>query len=1059
MFYQHGGETSDSNVMRLGMHALGGGFVITMMMATYYSLMPFIADSQQASAPASIFGWCMMLPMTLGVLYLWNINVLKDTILSEIEKLAFLMIELIGCIVIIALSAQNPVFGCSVVACTYDVLPPVQYLDQTVQTWDPMAGKAVTALLYFTLGIAMLPCILWHIWNKILVIQNMDKRTKSSSIDEGSDQGRSSIAIASQDNPMMMGSPHIEMTSIQHKNTTTNAPLPQSIGSSVISENDMCGSVTKHREQIENRRWWQWVSILACLLLLWPAHYFCTSRFGNDFQWFSDYGNAAWAKHIIHPDIPQITINKLLNYKFFPQIIIFYLWVYGIVAIALIAKVSPVVRRFFAWRPVSFEKLSILDRCTMGEFLFAFFFGVFQFATFAYTFWNWYGIPHPKWRGAPQMERWGRCLGQTSMFAMGGMVLPISRNSVWAKLLDYPWDGMIKFHKWMSITFILISTGHMIAFWLCFNSLNEFPAALFSSPNSYRKEDSTIGMMSGMIFFVLIPVFCVLTWNYVRRKQFELFYYAHFLSSAIFLATLWHADFAWMYMIPGLAMYLWDHMIRFTDAVKNYEVVALEACGDDVVTLSFGIKSSISGKIENLTFESGQYVFVNIPDISPLQSHPFNISGSMYDSSTVLHIKSCGQNTWTGQLLEMAKMIKKENEKAKRTSGKLFQLNRLGIGIDGPYGLPFPYARCTSILLVGGGIGVTPLHSILRSLLHLSRTNKGISKESVLRKVKLVWTFRNSKLITENAVFRDTLSLMMESTATSSVQDFPSTPLLNSDAPVLNSSTPLSRERTPIASHGSPPVNSSPSPKSKSQVAPAGVCGTPIYVETTEGGEPEDDGRTESTEEASHAQRTPNYSPNPKSRSQVAPAGVIGTALYIDTDNGSIENEDLTDDECVLETREKVKKSVPPAVSTSEEERRRRLEANGFGESLSTPTNGTPMPRRGSAAAEATQSTMRIQLGDILFEVELFCTAVKTDKTMQQSGVTTLDMNDIEGGESSNFTFPVKNGRPNLVNEVSALSGAADSLCFCVGPDSLVSKTREVCSDLCVEFRGENAEL
>ena len=94
-------------------------------------------------------------------------------------------------------------------------------------------------------------------------------------------------------------------------------------------------------------------------LLLFPIHYFFTTRLGNDFQWFSDYGNAAWAKHIIHPNIPVITISKLLNYKFFPQIIIFYIYIYIIVIVALLAKLIPSLRSFFASRPPIFQFLSI----------------------------------------------------------------------------------------------------------------------------------------------------------------------------------------------------------------------------------------------------------------------------------------------------------------------------------------------------------------------------------------------------------------------------------------------------------------------------------------------------------------------------------------------------------------------------------------------------------------------------------------------------------------------------------------------------------------------------
>lgn len=60
---------------------------------------------------------------------------------------------------------------------------------------------------------------------------------------------------------------------------------------------------------------------------------------------------------------------------------------------------------------------------------------------------------------------------------------------------------------------------------------------------------------------------------------------------------------------------------------------------------------------------------------------------------------------------------------------------------DGPYGtLPFNYLRYGSILFVGGGIGITPILSILRDIYHnqtVSTTKKRPSH--CIRNVTLVW--------------------------------------------------------------------------------------------------------------------------------------------------------------------------------------------------------------------------------------------------------------------------------------------------------------------------------
>ena len=1057
-----GNAKPNSAVYRLLIHAASGGLTIGCMAATYLSLQPFINNSQASWAPASMFFHCFLLPGTLAVLYHWNLYMLTDAIMPPLFKLGFLLAELCVDFAIIGMSAQNPVFACGISGCTYDVLPPVTLADQLVQTWDSPSGTAVMALLYFTLSIALLPLLLW------LAHQQWQAHMAGAAFMRDSSVAKLATPVKDlegvgiemrpmQSNPMFVDNPMMSNKKSSSRGKSGNAANgspgyhddetkegPGSskrrggsggAGGSIAAPNSSSQTEKKgaklflpwqqHLVNIERRRWWMWAYIVGALLVLWPVNLFCTSRFGNDFQWFSNYGIAAWAKHIIKPAIPQVTISKLLNYKFFPQIIIFYCYIYGIVVVALLAKMYPSLRKFFSWRPTVFGKVPLMDRCTMGEFLMAAVFLIFSFATFSYTFWNWYGIPHIKWKGSPMTERWGRCLGQSSLFPMGAMVLPISRNSIWAKLLDYPWDGMIKFHKWMSITFLVISTGHMIAFWFCFNTLSIFPQALFSSPNAYRAEDSTIGMMSGLVFFVLLPVFGILTLDWVRRSRFELFYYTHMLSSVIFLATLWHADFAWMYLLPGLTMWLIDHCLRLSNSVRNFEVVGLRDVGDSIVELEFAIKRNPYAPLDALPFESGQYVFVNIPDISPLQSHPFNISGSSFDKTNVLHIKSCGAGTWTGDLLDLSRLVTRTNEQAAEGGQgqhghgtkqcKPFPLQRLGITIDGPYGTGLPWMRCTNILLIGGGVGVTPLHSLLRSLLQLQQGKNGMPHGCKLGKIRLVWTFRNEDLIAKNRMFMSTLCMIPASDA--------QTALLGGGGRGAGPS------RAPAAKKAAPAPAPAPAPAS--------------------------------------AEKTPKAKHSSGSRSQVTPAGLVGKTLYADASSSSDdeqEEEGYQDDQ--QEQEGESAGECPSLHSPHRDPNPETVLSDGAQQgkegssSGSCDGNGALKGSRGSGRGAGPRQVM--------FEVSLHCTASPASKALafQNHAHTSvamitqlqLDVAMLEQGVPK-FPHPIIHARPDIKREIAALGGDSEALCFCVGPDALVSSVREECSEQGIEFRGENAEL
>jgi NAD(P)H-flavin reductase len=75
-----------------------------------------------------------------------------------------------------------------------------------------------------------------------------------------------------------------------------------------------------------------------------------------------------------------------------------------------------------------------------------------------------------------------------------------------------------------------------------------------------------------------------------------------------------------------------------------------------------------------------------------------------------------GKETWTGKLGALAKS---HSKKPYMTINSLNLLNsdRFVVNLDGPYGKPMisPYDYDV-VILVAGGIGVTPMHSMLMHL-------------------------------------------------------------------------------------------------------------------------------------------------------------------------------------------------------------------------------------------------------------------------------------------------------------------------------------------------------
>jgi ferredoxin-NADP reductase len=221
---------------------------------------------------------------------------------------------------------------------------------------------------------------------------------------------------------------------------------------------------------------------------------------------------------------------------------------------------------------------------------------------------------------------------------------------------------------------------------------------------------------------------------------------------------LWHATMSWYYITAGLILYAVDHMIRFSRCVGisvNVEYANVIENGESsVIFLSYKahMPSLLSlTKPKPFTYEMGQYVFINIPDISIAEWHPFTISSAPNDSIMSHHIKSHDNNQWTGKLRDYI------NSLDRIVSTNPFK--NININIDGPYGLPLDVSKYSSILLVAGGIGITPMHSCLRQIYTSIKANSNLYPN--LRKVRLVWVSRvNEKMFdyTWNMVLSDNIN-------------------------------------------------------------------------------------------------------------------------------------------------------------------------------------------------------------------------------------------------------------------------------------------------------------
>lgn len=328
-------------------------------------------------------------------------------------------------------------------------------------------------------------------------------------------------------------------------------------------------------------------------------------------------------------------------------------------------------------------------------------------------------------------ERWARALGQFAVVLLSLLLFPASRTSIFHHPFGTHWESFLWTHRVLGTLMLLATIGHMVAWYVRFNEVGLFPSDIMKVPMTLPStiDNWTVPLVSLTSWFLLLSV-GIGALPPIRRRFFEAFYYLHLLAAySTIPAVLWHATAGWEYMLPGLTIWFIDRVIRFFrsgapatviditvftncgSSAKGNEYNDPETDGRDVLEIRF--RPAVG-----MTVRPGQYVFLNIPQVSVLEWHPYTVSttGTSSDYLTV-HMKGMGRGTWSDRVIQHCRNIQQvptglENSRTQYDAlNKLVQLN-----VDGPYGSPIYYNDYDQVLLIAGGIGITPCASILTGL-------------------------------------------------------------------------------------------------------------------------------------------------------------------------------------------------------------------------------------------------------------------------------------------------------------------------------------------------------
>lgn len=255
----------------------------------------------------------------------------------------------------------------------------------------------------------------------------------------------------------------------------------------------------------------------------------------------------------------------------------------------------------------------------------------------------------------------------------------------------------------------------------------------------------------------------------LRRLHYSMFWKTHYMFIPFVLLLLAHSPRFWCFAVVALPVFAYEKQLRSLVRAKQRFYVRDVEFIHPVISLKFRPERD-----EDFKFLEGQYLLLMVPAVSEYEWHPFSMSSAHGDLAqdedgfVQLNMRVTGVGRWTYRVRDYFKELAgqmhylryKDGTYIRDPKGRMindpdtdeddFVSSRVIVGekefkspfhhvdstgvykegmlvgpdgnrlivIDGPYQSPSQgYADYNDVLLVGSGIGLTPVASILRGVL------------------------------------------------------------------------------------------------------------------------------------------------------------------------------------------------------------------------------------------------------------------------------------------------------------------------------------------------------
>ncbi|KAI7161677.1 NADPH oxidase [Hortaea werneckii] len=355
----------------------------------------------------------------------------------------------------------------------------------------------------------------------------------------------------------------------------------------------------------------------------------------------------------------------------------------------------------------------------------------------------------------------GLCLSADTLL----ILLPMCRNLlriIRPKIRWLPLDESQWFHRQVAYAMLFWTVVHVASHYVNFFNVER---SQVRPETAVQIHYTQAGGVTGHIMLLCMLLMYTTAHSKIRQQSFEIFWYTHHLFIPFLLGMYTHATgcfvrdtadaispFAghkfwthcigyegWRWELIGGGLYLIERVYREIRSRRPTEIVKVVRHPYDAVEIQF--------RKPSMHYKAGQWLFLNVPEVSTTQWHPFTITSCPFDPYISVHVRQVGDFT---RALASAVGAGQEQQ---RLYDELDPMGMYEVAlqngqvmpslrIDGPYGAPAEDVFENEVaVLIGTGIGVTPWASILKNIWHM-RLSPNPPKR--LRRVEFIWVCKDT---------------------------------------------------------------------------------------------------------------------------------------------------------------------------------------------------------------------------------------------------------------------------------------------------------------------------